>query len=86
MFVETAGAVAAAAMLTCCEVPGAMVKEDGDAVTPGGSPLATTWIDWDNPPLAVADIDTTEFAPPVATLTVLTLAAIEKSGMAVDEE
>ena len=73
-------ALAAAAKLTDCGVPGMSVTVDGVAVTPVGKPLAVAWMVPENPFSAVAVSETGCAEPPAVRVSVEALAAREKSG------
>jgi hypothetical protein len=79
---EARAAAADAERLTCCGVPGARLKVDGEADTPDESPLVATLIVPVNPLRAVAESFTGCVLPPAVRATLDTFAETEKSGAA----
>jgi hypothetical protein len=77
---EAAGAEDAAEKSTVWEAPALRANDDGDAVTPGGTPVALTLIDPENPFTPAALTVTASTGPPAIKLMDATLVLSEKSG------
>jgi hypothetical protein len=78
IWLEPGVIVAGAVSVTLCCFPASRVKEDGEAVSPAGTPLAVTFMVAVNEMISVAVIVTVKLSPP-ASVTVCGDADNEKS-------